>query len=367
MTRRVALFVATLEGGGAERAMVELANGLNEAGLPVDLVVIRDSGPWRQLLSDKVRLTVLRSRYFATRLAKLVGYLWQTRPIVLIATDTAPIVLALLTKAAAPRHAVVARLSSNLTASFADVNFKWRLIGRLQAGLLPWADAVVANSEGSAADARKGVPRVASRVCTIHNPVVSHHLADQARMPVDHPWFGAGEPPVTLSVGRLVAEKDHATLLRAFALLAARRPGRLIVLGEGEQRPHLTRLAQNLGIADQVDFPGFQNNPFAFMARARLFALSSAYEGMPNVLIQAMACGTPVVSTDCPSGPREVLEDGKWGALVPVGDPVALATAMETTLDNPIQGSLLARRAGEFSAEASVRGYLDLIESLSRA
>ena len=364
-TRRVAVYLPSLEGGGAERAMVDLANGLRSRGVAADVVVIRDDGPWRQLLSEDVELKPLKTRCSLTAFLKLVCYLHRARPDVVIANGASSIILALLARRIGPRVAVVARIPVNQTAGLANANLKWRLVRMAQTALLPGAAAVVTNSTGSSEDIVRAVPRAAPRVRTIYNPVVWSGLADQAAKPVEHSWFKDQRIPIILSVGRLHHAKGHATLMRAFALLAQQRDVRLVVLGEGAERRNLSALAHELGVADRVDLPGFHANPFPFMAQSRLFVLSSTHEGMPNVLIQAMACGTPVVSTDCPSGPREVLEDGQWGPLVPVGDPAALATAMRETMDRPPERSALIARAGEFSAEASVQAYLDLIRELS--
>ena len=177
------------------------------------------------------------------------------------------------------------------------------------------ANAVVANSHGAAEDLKRSVPKVAARVQVVPNPVVTPELAEQAGMPVEHPWFGDTGVPVVLSVGRLVPLKDHATLLRAFARVVRSQPARLVILGEGPERGNLLRLAEQLGIAEHVDLPGFRVNPFAYMSKARLMVHSSRYEGFPNVLVQAMACGTSVVSTDCDHGPREILERREVGML----------------------------------------------------
>ena len=191
--------------------------------------------------------------------------------------------------------------------------------------------------------------------------MVTPELSEQAAMPVEHPWFGDTGVPVVLSVGRLAPAKDHATLLRAFARVVSSQPARLVILGEGSERGNLLRLAEQLGISEHVDLPGFQVNPFAYMARSRLLAHSSQYEGSPNVLVQAMACGTPVVSTDCDHGPREILEGGKWGRLVPVGDAEAMAEAILETLRDPIEPEVLVSRASVYSAEASVDRYMEVL------
>jgi glycosyltransferase involved in cell wall biosynthesis len=169
-----------------------------------------------------------------------------------------------------------------------------------------------------------------------------------------------GAPPVILAVGRLTLQKDFPTLIRAFARLRARRSARLVILGEGELRDELEALVAELGLTADVALPGFVDNPFSWMRGSALFVLSSAWEGFGNVLVEAMACGTPVVSTDCPSGPAEILENGKWGRLAAVGDAEALARAIAEALDDPNPPDVRAR-AAFFSVERSVDAYLAIL------
>ena len=361
---RVAIYMPSLEGGGAERAMVDLANGLRAQGLTTELVVNRNEGPWRRLLLADVRLVAIRSRRAFFGLVKLLRYLRGARPDVVLANGAASIILTMLARWVMRRFIVIARVPVNQSAGLANVNLKWRIIRTVQASLLPQADAIVTNSVGSSEDIARSFPVASDKIHTIHNPVVQPGLADEASKPVEHPWFGCHGTPIILAAARLEQSKDHRTLIRAFASVAQQREVRLIVLGEGTQRRDLVKLTHELGVADRVDLPGFHANPFAFMAKSRLFVLSSTQEGMPNVLIQAMACGTPVVSTDCPSGPREVLEDGRWGPLVPVGDANSLADAMSATLDRPLPPATLIARAATYSAEASIQAYMRLIEDL---
>lgn len=361
---RVAIYLQSLEGGGAERAMVDLANGLRAEGLQTDFVVIRDEGPWRQLLSADVHLVAIRSRWALSGFVKLLHYLRWACPDVVVANGAAPIIFAMLTRWFTRRFIVIARIPTNLSAGLSQVNLKWRIVRRVQAALLPRADAIITNSKGSSEDIARTLPAAADSVHTVHNPVVRASVTHEASQPVEHPWFHSPGTPIIMSAGRLEPPKDHATLLRAFALVARQTEVRLIVIGEGTERRNLVKLSHELGIAHRVDFPGFHRNPFAFMAKSRLFVLSSIHEGMPNVLIQAMACGTPVVSMDCPSGPREVLEDGRWGPLVPVGDVRALADAILATIDRPLPASSLTTRAAAFSAAVSIRAYVRLIEDL---
>jgi glycosyltransferase involved in cell wall biosynthesis len=226
------------------------------------------------------------------------------------------------------------------------------------------ADAIVAVSDGVADGlaAWSGLPR--ARIATIYNPVVTDELIGRQSEPVDHPWFQPGAPPVVMSAGRLGRSKDFPTLIRAFARVRRARPARLVIFGKGKSEAKTAKsiaalqvLAASLGMGEDVALPGFVANPVAYMARAATFALSSINEGLPGVLIQALACGCPVVSTDCPSGPAEILAGGRYGRLVPPGDDQALAEAIIATLEAPPPLGLLRERAGFFTVERAVAQY----------
>ncbi len=201
----------------------------------------------------------------------------------------------------------------------------------------------------------------AERVHVVPNPVVTPALYERAREAPTHAWFHDGGPPTVLAVGRLTEQKDFPTLLRAFARLRARMDARLIVLGEGEERSALERLARELAVEGDLDMPGFVPNPYSYMASAQLFVLSSAWEGSPNALTEALALGRPVVATDCRSGPREILEGGHYGALVPVGDAEALADAMVRTLRAPLPAATLKQAVTAYTRESSVTAYLRVL------
>jgi glycosyltransferase involved in cell wall biosynthesis len=213
-------------------------------------------------------------------------------------------------------------------------SWRGRLTPRLIKRFYPWANGIVVVSHGVRDDMAQLTKIPRERITVIYNPsIVSADVREKAQAPLDHPWFEPGQPPVLIAVGRLQIQKDYPTLLQAFAQVRQKRPVRLLILGEGKERPMLEEIIKTLGVEEDVSLPGFVMNPFAYMARASLFVLSSRWEGLPTVLIEAMCCGTPVVSTDCPSGPREILREGQYGQLVPVGEPTALARAIETTLD----------------------------------
>jgi glycosyltransferase involved in cell wall biosynthesis len=224
------------------------------------------------------------------------------------------------------------------------------------------ADAVIAISRAIVEDLMATCSVSASKIAYVpNNPVVTPTLLASAVAVPEHPWFTLGEPPVVLAVGRLGAEKDLATLIRAFALVRRNRSCRLLILGDGDQRDYLQQCAQNHGVAADVAMPGFNPNPYPYMAHCGVFVLSSRFEGQPNVLIEALACGAAVVSTDCASGPREVLSDGKYGTLVPVGDAEALAAGIEVALDNPPARKLQRARGLEFTVEAGVERCLPVL------
>ena len=387
----------SLGGGGVERSMLNLASALLERGHRVDLVVCRADGAmaaetpvgakvvalapasalsWRSCLlradpkglRDLLRpvLLPLRPGLELRHLPALAGYLRRERPQALLAAMPYANLVALWARRAAGAPTRIAVSERNTLSAFIHGpqrrgKWRWRHVLPLIRRLYPQADAIIAVSEGVAEDLARtaGLPREA--IATVYNPVVSERLHAQAREAVDHPWFAPGAPPVILAAGRLLPQKDFPTLLRAFARLRRQQEARLVILGEGKERAALERLARELGVADAVDLPGFAPNPFAYMARASLFVLSSAHEGLPGVLIQALACGCPVVSTDCPSGPAEILEGGRWGPLVPVGDDAALAEAMLATLAAPLPRARLRERGAAFSVERAAERYRDLL------
>ena len=359
---RVALFVGSMGGGGAERVILDLAAGLARRGLSVDLVLMHAKGEYLELVPDGVRVVDLSVRKLVTFIFDFLGYVRRERPVAVLSTLLLPDMAALVAKLVFRKHLrVFLRQANMFSDQFATGTFRNRRYMRLVRLLLPVADGVVAISEGVAADLRVQAPRAASKITTIYNPVVSTEIASKAADHVDHSWFNDSRYPVILSVGRLAPQKDFATLLRAFSQFAERRPSRLVILGQGDERGRLLELAAQLGVADRFDLPGFDVNPFRYMARASVFVFSSRYEGFGSVLAQAMACGTPVVSTDCPSGPSEMLESGKWGRLVPVGDWRAMARAIEETLDDPIPSEALKARASVYSIDAAVDRYYELL------
>jgi glycosyltransferase involved in cell wall biosynthesis len=374
--RHLALFLSGLAGGGAQRRMLTLAAAFAKRGHRVDVVVPRPEGPFRAELSDAVRLRSLDSRW--TRLPgvrsrrglwvlasapALARYLARERPAVLLSTSNPANLAALWARVLARTPVpVVVSVNVHLSAATGERQRVWGpLLRTLVRRSYGRADAVVANSRDVADDLARHTPVPRARIQVIPNPVDADAIRARAREPVDHPWLAPGQPPLLLAVGKLKRQKDFATLIRALARVRAVLPARLVILGEGEERERLERLAEERGVAAEVALPGFVANPFAWMARASVFVLCSAWEGFSNVLCEAMACGCPVVSTDCPGGSAEILDGGAYGPLVPVGDDRALADAILAVLRDPPNAERLRARIAPFSVEAAADRYLDVL------
>jgi glycosyltransferase involved in cell wall biosynthesis len=361
----VLFFAAT--GGGVQKGRVTLANALAARGLDVACVLPQAKGRFLEQLSSQVRVVDLGTRHPLPLVHNLARYLRQQRPAALVASQQHTILAA----AAARRLAGVGvrlivvqhNTLSQLCRQSRRPTMRY-LMPRIVPLFFRWADQVCAVSQGVADDlaAMTGIP--SSEIRVIHNPTVTPQLAEQAALASGHPWLDAKDRPVVLGVGNLIPIKDFGTLIRAFARLRETQPARLVILGEGPERRSLEQLVCQLGIANDADLPGFTANPCAFMARADVFALASRVEGLSNAIIEALACGCPVVSTDCPSGPAEVLEYGRYGRLVPVGDDAALAAALDATLRDPPDRDALRHRAASFSVERATDDYLELLAAI---
>jgi glycosyltransferase involved in cell wall biosynthesis len=380
--RHLALFLSGLSGGGAQRRMLTLAGAFAARGHRVEVVVPRSRGPFAAQLSPTVRLVTLdplagrlpgigsrRPLLVLAAVPALAGYLRRERPDAVLSTSNpANLACAWARGLAGSDTPLVLSANIHLSAAIARRARFWRpVLQWLARCTYSGADAVIAISRGVADDLPRaaGVPR--QRVHAIPNPVAVDEIRNRASAPVDHPWLAPGEPPLLLAVGKLAPQKDYPTLLRAFARLRAARRARLVILGEGAQRGRLARLARRLGIASDVALPGFEPNPHAWMARASVFVLSSAWEGFSNALAEALACGCPVVSTECPSGPAEILDGGAFGPLCPVGDDRALAGAILRVLDAPPSPDALRARAATFSVDAAADRYLEVLLGACRA
>ncbi len=338
--------------------MVTLANGFAERGFGVDLVVAGAEGPYARDVAPTVNVVDLRAQRVIGSVPALARYLRRERPKAMLSAVCHANVAAVWarewsgtgTRLAVSEHGLARSRQQTRT-------IRSRFLPALMRRAYPRADAVVAVSQGVADDLAGSIGLPRSRIRVVYNPIVTERLLALSRLPVRHPGFSTGAPPVVLAAGRLTAEKGFSSLIRAFAQLRAARPARLVILGEGELRAELQTLVAQVGLEADVLLPGFVDNPYAWMRHASVFVLSSLWEGFGNVLVEAMACGAPVVSTDCPGGPAEILENGRWGSLVPVGDEAAMAAAIAAALDAPEHPDV-TRRARDFSVAQAVDGYL---------
>lgn len=412
---RISIILPDLAGGGAERATLRLAAGFLQRSHLVDLLLLRPAATYREsippgirifyvtypfrripsastFVSDATRrgfsleqlpvsplgrysaLSTLRRRWpgslttsrNACDAAAVAKYLLRIQPAVaLSALHPANVALVcgkILADADTP---VLVSIRNNLALDYTKADLtRARVLYRK-------ANAIVSVSKGAARGTAKTLALPTECLNPISNPIPVEAISSAAQEPVEHPWFKEDGPPVVLTAGRPSPQKDHPTLVRALALLRHSTEVRLVILCDSEgfnTRSGIRetrRLAASLGVAERVTHLEFDENPFRYMARADVVALSSRYEGFPNVLVEAMACGTPVVSTDAPYGPNEILEGGRWGPLVPVGDADALAKAIAGVLAGQrVSASDLQLRAASFSTQRAVDAYEKLLAAL---
>ncbi len=359
---KITLFLPSLGGGGAERVFVSLANGFAESGMDVDLVLAKAAGPYLKEVSPLVRVVDLGASRVLTSLPKLISYVRKERPQVVFSTLTEANIISLWAKILTrSKSKFFVREASTLVVSSRHApTIRGKIMPFLARFFYRFADGIILPSQGARRDFEKALPSYAFKTHTIYNPVLMAHFVSLAQVP----FLGKNEDlrvPMILAVGRLTRAKDYETLLRAFSLVCQKRKSRLVILGEGEERSKLQELAGTLNIEKNLVLPGFVENPFVYMKHAALYVLSSRWEGLPNALIQATCLETPVVSTRCPNGPEEILENGRWGALVPVGNVRALAEAMLRALEHPRPSSDTVSRS-RFELEGIVQQYETLFE-----
>jgi glycosyltransferase involved in cell wall biosynthesis len=394
LPKHLAIFIPSLAGGGVARVMLHLAEAFVGQGHKVDLVMCQLKGPYANRIPPGINVIELKPTNFG--LSRIKAFLANPEAIrslclpILLALKppkTIPYLhsLTVYLRREQPDAMLSAKTPSNLVAIWAkrlatvgtrivvsertnlsmmiqqSTKWRWRFVLPLIRKFYPQADLVLAVSNGVANDFSSCTGLSREGIRTIYNPTLTNHIKAQSILPVSHSWFDKKNIPVILGVGRLAPSKDFPTLLKAFAHIHRKHPARLLILGEGRERAKLEALASELGIVENVSFPGFESNPYAFMSRASVFVLSSAWEGLPNALIEALACGCPVVSTNCPSGPQEILSNGAFGPLVPVGDDRALAGAILQTLEHPPSPERLRARAAEFDIHTITEQYLQAL------
>jgi glycosyltransferase involved in cell wall biosynthesis len=362
---KIAFFIRNLDGGGAQKVIINLIKGLVKQGIVPDLVLTKIEGPFLNLIPKGVRIINLNSKQILPATIPLSRYLKQEQPDVLVANinnSNVAAVMARMLSSVSTRLLLVEHSTFSFDRTIFPLKSKF-LLPVLMRLLYPLADTVVAVSNGVARDLETELCFQQGLVKTIYNPIVDDEILAKAKEPLEHPWFQPDEPPVFLTAGRLELQKNISDLIKAFALLRTQRSARLLILGKGSLQNELKSLAEELGVGSDVSIAGFVANPYAYMSRSAAFVLSSIYEGLPTVLVEAMASGCPVVSTNCPHGPAEILQDNKYGLLVPVNNPIALAEAMQIMMDNPTNQQLLAQRAKDFTVDRVVEKYLETMQS----
>ena len=358
---RLAFFLPGLYEGGAERIILNLAKGISERGYAVDLVLARAEGPYMSQIPDTVRLIDLNAPRVLGSIPALVKYLQDERPVALLSGMFANLIALWAWRLSGlPGQLVITEHNSLSSVVKTKKDLRWQIYPKLARWFYPWADTVIAVSNAVADDLRQtaNVPRELIQV--VYNPVVTPELQSKSEAPLEHPWFKDNEPPVVLAVGRLSEQKAFDVLIQAFSLVRKKCPARLLILGEGEDRPALEALILQLGLEQDVALMGFVQNPYVYMAHASLFVLPSRWEGLPTVLIEALYLGMPIVATDCPGGSREILSDGAFGRLVPVDDPVVLADAIEGSMGDA-RSSHPKESWQAFSLDFVVDRYIDLL------
>lgn len=363
---RITFFVRQLDGGGAQKIMIKLANATAASGYPVEIVTLNSSGLFSDFTEKGVRVTVLSARRLLTSTWALSSYLKSAHPDVLVATEVVPNIVAVAAHfLSGNRERTRLVLREALYPSIAmkvSPHIATRIGYRLSRLFYPRADAIIAIANAMVEDLSIVARVPTSRISAINiNPCVDERLLTLAAEPPPHPWMEEKEIPCIVAVGRLAQQKGFSDLIKAMEILKSRRAVRLIIVGDGPLHDSLQTQIETAGLLENVMLFGKTKNPYSFMAHTPVFVMPSLHEGLGNALIEALACGAPCVATDCLVGPRETLQDGKYGKLTPVGDVEALARAIEETLDYPPDREQQRRRGLDFTSEASMREYLPVI------
>lgn len=366
MKTKIAFFLPSLVGGGAEKVFVTLANGLSNNGYAVDFVLSSATGTHVLSLGQNLNLFDLGQSHVIAALWSLGRYLRTQRPSIIISglsnANAASLIagnfLSYRTKTIITQHINWSQVLIN------NPPKKEIFVYHLSKYLYPLATHIVGVSTGITNEIHQMSNIDHRKVSRIYNPVVTAQMLEQSKQVPSHKWFIEKSEPILVSVGRLERQKDFETLIRAFHQVQSQLACKLLILGEGSERSKLESLIHELNLTHRVELTGFLSNPYSFIAHADLFVLSSRFEGLPTVLIEALACKTPVVATNCISGPAEILEGGKYGKLVEVGNVGALAQAIIECLQNHPDRDSLGKRAQLFSTENAIKAYSNLIEQI---
>jgi glycosyltransferase involved in cell wall biosynthesis len=366
-SKQMVAYLPNLDSGGAQKQTLLMLDFFSTQGFRATVVVDQAIGSMAKSLPSSIEVVSLRASRTLFAIPRLAAWLRRERPDVLLSCLGHNNIAAIIARFLARTHTTLAISQHNVLTAETKALACW------QHGLLPlmyravgaYADAIIAVSQGVARDMSYATGLPLKRISVIPNPVIYDHFASDAEQNVSHRWLDDPTLSVFVAVGRLVPQKDFITLLTAFARVRATTRARLLIVGEGSERLAIEQQIAELDIANEVELLGYCSNPLPYMAKADALVLSSRYEGFGNVIVESLACGTSVVSTDCPYGPSEILADGKYGRLVKIGDPEGMAQAMLEMLQRPFPPSLLRARAAEFSVEAIGRKYINLFSEVS--
>lgn len=361
---KVSFLLANLKHGGIQEVTIRLSRAMLQKGYAVDILILNQQGGISKEIPRGSVLVDFEVTNKLKLLPKLVGYIWRERPRALISNQPHLNVIAILANLLAARKTKVIACEH----SDPQMAYKFRVQRRrrvrtpiLESIFYSRADAIVAVSEGvaDAIASLTGVPR--DTIHVIYNPVVDDNLTRKAAKKADWPFDQPGHVRI-LAVGRLNPAKDYLTLINAFGIFQEQhKDAQLLILGDGETREQIEDLVVQLGLEQKVLLFGYTDNPYAFMSISDVLVSSSVWEGFSMVIAEALACGAQVVATDCPSGPAEILAGGKYGWLVPVRDPEAMAKAMAEALRYPHPKAVLRERAALYSVERAAEAYSKLL------
>jgi glycosyltransferase involved in cell wall biosynthesis len=363
--KKAALLLPNLRSGGAERVMLQIAKGLLQQGYTVDIVLFANEGEFVKNIPEKVNIHYFfkSSKFLLLKMlvmgsVKYLVYLRNSSPNAVFSTLSKTNLFSIyISSFKKNRPRIIVREAATL------LNIKNALIRRLIKWSYPKADKIVCVSNGIKSDLFDlGIKD--EKLVVINNPVDINHIQSQSNIPPNHPWLHKKTEPVLLGIGRLTEQKGFDVLLRAFAIVQKTIPSKLIILGEGPLRQNLQNLSAKLGLMEKVDFHGYVDNPYIYLKNSDVFVLSSRWEGFVNVILESLALGTQVVATDCWSSPKEILQNGKLGRLVPINHPVSLANSIISSLRDPINSVELRKRASDFSGENILKAYIQLFENI---
>jgi glycosyltransferase involved in cell wall biosynthesis len=352
---KIAFFIPSLEGGGAEKVMVNLANAFSKDNIDIDLILGNAKGPYLNRLSNKLNVVDLKAKKMIYCLPKLIAYLNRNKPYTLLATlESASVIAIIAKKLSIAKTKIWIRVPNTLSKDNLNAdNIKDKyLYPFLMKSLYKYAYGIIAISKGVAKDVSEFLSIPSSKIKVIYNPAFTNEILQLSKENIEYLPWDIDRISLVIGVGRLTKQKNFSMLLKAFSIIRQTIDARLIILGDGEERNNLKLLGEKLNISNDIYFPGFVNNPYAYMRKSSVFVLTSDWEGFGNVIVEALGVGLPVISTDCESGPREILDNGRYGDLVRVGDYLDLANKMKKRiLEKNLQTELIKKRASEFSIE----------------